>query len=92
MFLNYCNFYSDMFEVDNGIKCIDIYIIKILILYVRCFDSLISRGPSRGPNNFYVYMNHSRILGEVAAAQNRFKHPSNLLLIVPRRCFCCSLF
>ena len=31
-----------------------------LDLYVRCFDSLMSRGPSRGPNNFYVYMNHSR--------------------------------
>ena len=31
-----------------------------LYLYVRCFDSLMSRGPSRGPNNFYVYMNHSR--------------------------------
>ena len=29
-------------------------------LYVRCFDSLIRRGPSRGPNNFYVYMNHNR--------------------------------
>ena len=25
-----------------------------LDLYVRCFDSLMSRGPSRGPN-FYVY-------------------------------------
>ena len=25
-----------------------------LNLYVRCFDSLMSRGPSRGPNNFYV--------------------------------------
>ena len=31
-----------------------------LDVYVRCFDSLVSRGPSRGPNNFYVYMNHSR--------------------------------
>ena len=27
-----------------------------LHLYVRCFDSLMSRGPSNGPNNFYVYM------------------------------------
>ena len=44
-----------------------------LDLYVRCFDSLISRGPSRGPNNFYVYMKHSRTYGEVAAAYNRFK-------------------
>ena len=26
-----------------------------LDLYVRFFDSLMSRGPSRGPNNFYVY-------------------------------------
>ena len=25
-----------------------------LDLYVRCFDSLMSRGPSRGPNIFYV--------------------------------------
>ena len=25
-------------------------------LYVRCFDSLMSRGPLRGPNNFYVYV------------------------------------
>ena len=31
-----------------------------LDLYVRCFDSLMSRGPSRGPNNLYVYMNHNR--------------------------------
>ena len=31
-----------------------------LDLYVRCFDSLMSRGPSRRPNNFFVYMNHSR--------------------------------
>ena len=31
-----------------------------LDLYVGCFDSMMSRGPSRGPNNFYVYMNHSR--------------------------------
>ena len=28
--------------------------------YVRCFDSLIRRGPSGGPNNFYEYMNHHR--------------------------------
>ena len=38
-----------------------------LDLYVHCFNS-ISRGPSRGPNNFYVYMNYSRTYGEVAAA------------------------
>ena len=31
-----------------------------LDLYVRCFDSLMSRGPSRGPNNFFVYINHSK--------------------------------
>ena len=31
-----------------------------LDLSVRCFDSLMSRGPSRGPNNFYVYMHHNR--------------------------------
>ena len=31
-----------------------------LDLYVRCFDSLMARGPSRGTNNFYVYMNHIR--------------------------------
>ena len=37
-----------------------------LVLYVRCFDSLMSRGPSRGPN-FYVYMNHNRIWNEVVA-------------------------
>ena len=30
-----------------------------LDLYVRCFDSLMSKDPSRGPNNFYVYTNHS---------------------------------
>ena len=29
-------------------------------LHVRCFDSLMRRGPSSGPNNFYVNMNHSR--------------------------------
>ena len=27
-----------------------------LDIYVRWFDSLMSRGPSRGPNNFYVYI------------------------------------
>ena len=32
-----------------------------LDLYVCCFDSLMSRGPSCGPNYTYVYMNHSRI-------------------------------
>ena len=31
-----------------------------LDLYVRCFDSLMSRNPSRGSNNFCVYMNHNR--------------------------------
>ena len=31
-----------------------------LDLYVRCFDSSISRSPSCGPNNFYVYMSHIR--------------------------------
>ena len=30
-----------------------------LDLYGRCFDPLMSRSPSRGPN-FYVYMNQSR--------------------------------
>ena len=38
-----------------------------LDLYARCFDSLMSRGPSRGPNNFYEYMIHNRTLGEAAA-------------------------
>ena len=36
-----------------------------LDLYVHCFDSLMSRSPSSGPNNLYVYMNHSRTPGEV---------------------------
>ena len=31
-----------------------------LDLYVRCFDLLMSRGPSRGLSSLYVYMNHSR--------------------------------
>ena len=31
-----------------------------LYSYVRCFDSLMSRCPSCGPNNFYVYINHNR--------------------------------
>ena len=31
-----------------------------LDLYVHCFDSLMSRGPSLGLNNFYVFMNRSR--------------------------------
>ena len=37
------------------------YVISVmnLDLYIRCFDSLMSIGLSRGPN-FYVYMNHSR--------------------------------
>ena len=35
-----------------------------LDLYVHRFDSLMSRSPSRGPNNLYVYMNHSRTQGE----------------------------
>ena len=49
-------------------------------------------GPSRGSNNFYVYMNHNITKGEVARADNPFKPPSNLLLTVPRRCFCCVFF
>ena len=36
-----------------------------LDLHVHCFDSLMSRSPSRGPNNLYVYINHSRTQGEV---------------------------
>ena len=39
-----------------------------LDLYVCCFDALMSRGSSCGPNNFYVYMNHTTTKGEVAAA------------------------
>ena len=39
-----------------------------LDLYVRCFDSLMTRCSSRGPNNFYVYMNHNRTQEEVARA------------------------
>ena len=31
-----------------------------LHVYVHCFDSSMNRGPSRGPNNLFVYMNHSR--------------------------------
>ena len=26
-----------------------------LDLYIHCFDSLIGRGPSRGPNNFHLF-------------------------------------
>ena len=61
-------------------------------LYVHCFDSSMSRSPSRGPKNLYVYMNHSRTQGEVERSQNRFKPSSNVLLTVPMRCFCCGLF
>ena len=32
-----------------------------LDLYVRYFDSLISRGPSRGPNDFFVYINTAEV-------------------------------
>ena len=39
-----------------------------LDLYVRCFDYLMSIGPSRGLNNLHVCTNHSRILGKVYAA------------------------
>ena len=39
-----------------------------LDLYVCCFESLMSRGPSRGPNNFYVYMNQNRTKYEFARA------------------------
>ena len=38
----------------------DFISVMTLDLYVRCFDSLRSRGLSRGPNNLYVYMNLSR--------------------------------
>ena len=61
-----------------------------LDVYVRCFDSLMSRGPSRGPNNVYVYMNHIRTKSKVVAMENGFNlpppPPSNLLLTVPRQC------
>ena len=42
-------------------------------LYVRCFDSLMSRGHSSRPNKYYVYINHNRTYGEVAGRLNRFK-------------------
>ena len=38
--------------------------ISVMIL----FHTLMRKGPSREPNNFYVYMNHGRTGGEVAAA------------------------
>ena len=61
-----------------------------LDLYVCCFDALMSRGPSRGPNNLYVYVclwTTAEHRARVARAWNRFQPPSNLLLTVPRRCF-----
>ena len=41
-------------------------------------------------------MNSNRTYGEGCVHENRIKHPhpqpSNLLLTVPRQCFCCGLF
>ena len=54
--------FQSWFDVEYSSSFISV---MNLDLYVRCFDSLMSRGPSRGPNNFYVYMNHPC---EVAAA------------------------
>ena len=59
-----------------------------LDLYVCCFDSLMSSSPSGEPNNLYVFA-QGEPRARVARALNRFKPPSNLLLIVPRWCFCC---
>ena len=44
--------YSSCFiSVSN----LDLYVTS----YIHCFDSLMSRSPSRGPNNLYVNMDHS---------------------------------
>ena len=45
--------------------------ISVINLDVRCFDSLMSRGPSRGPNNLCVYMNHNRV-DKKAVIRNRY--------------------
>ena len=57
--------FQSWFAVEYSSCCISL---MNLNLYVRCFDSLMSRSPSRGPNNFYVYMNQGRTEGEVAVA------------------------
>ena len=49
--------FQSWFDVENSSCFISV---TNLDLCVRYFDSLIIRSPSRGPNNFYVYMNHIR--------------------------------
>ena len=68
-----------------------------LDLYVRCFDSLLSRSPSRGPNNLQLCVyepqqNLGRGCCSVKQAKAPPPTPSDLLLTVPKRCFCCGLF
>ena len=46
-----------------------------LDLSVCSFDSFMSSGPLRGPNNFYVYMNHSSTQDEVAQRKTGLSHP-----------------
>ena len=43
--------FRSWFAVENSSCFISV---MNLDLYVRCFDSLMSRGPSPGPNNVYV--------------------------------------
>ena len=47
--------FQSWFGVENSPCFISV---MNLDLYVHCFDSLMSRCSSRGPNSFYVYMNH----------------------------------
>ena len=51
--LHYIGYIQSWFAVEYSSCFISV---MNLDLYVRLFDSLLSRGPSRGPNNFYVYI------------------------------------
>ena len=59
---------APMFRSWFAVECSSCFIAVVNIdSYVRCFDSLVTGGSSRGPSNFYVYVSHSRTWGEVVA-------------------------
>ena len=69
------------------------HLVHFGVLYVCCFDSLMSQIPSCGPNTLYVYeLQQNLWRGLLQREPGLSPHPSNLLLTVPRRCFCCGLF
>ena len=68
--------------------------ISVLNLYVCCFihDTLVSRCPSRGLTSLYVYEPQQNLGQGLFNREIGLTTPNDLLLTVPRWCFCCGLW